>query len=118
MVAPKLGRTLLALGDLDGAIAAATPAWDLYEDGSGGCAALLGEAWRKKGDSARATSYLEAAIRVSPFDPAPHCALADLYKARGGPGDDHHNHDHRDDRDHRDDQRSAREARACATLAE
>jgi len=97
VVANRLARTLLTLGDLDGAIAAATPAFTLYPD-SGGAAAVLGEAWSKKGDAEKAIRYLEAALGLNPFDPAPHCALAPLYDATH-------------------DARAAQERAACAALA-
>jgi tetratricopeptide (TPR) repeat protein len=96
VVANRLARALLSLGDLDGAIAAATPAFILYPD-SGGAAAVLGEAWSRKGDADRAAGYLEAALSRNPFDPAPHCALAPIYEARH-------------------DARAAREHGACAAL--
>jgi tetratricopeptide (TPR) repeat protein len=82
-VANKLARTWLELGELDKAIAAAAPAFDLYPD-LAAPAATLGEAYLRKHDPAKARPYLEAAIRVSPFDPAPHCALADIYRATDG----------------------------------
>ena len=98
VVAGKLARALLALGDTDGAIAAATPAWELYPE-EGGICGLLGEAWMKKGDRVKAATFLEAALQGNPFDPAPHCALATLY-------------------DQRSDGRAAREHKACAALKE
>ncbi|HEX2569189.1 MAG TPA: tetratricopeptide repeat protein [Polyangia bacterium] len=94
-VANRLARTYLALGDAERAIAAATPASELYPD-SAGLSVTLGEAWRRKGQAENAIRYLETALRVNPFDPAPHCALAQLYDAK--------------------DERRAREERACGTL--
>lgn len=93
-VAGRLARTCLALGDADRAIAVATPAFELYPEG-GGLASVLGQAWLRKDDPAKAAPYLEAAIRTNPFDPSPHCALAKI--RRGDP-------------------RAAREERACAGL--
>lgn len=80
VVAERLGRTLLALDQYDRAIAVVEPALALYPE-RGGAAALLGEAWWHKREPAKAMPYLEAAIRVNPFDPTPHCALAELYAA-------------------------------------
>ena len=81
VIASKLARTLLALGDAGRAIAVAAPAFELYPD-SFTPAAILGEAWWKKRDGAHAAPYLEEAIRINPFDPSPHCALAEIYAAR------------------------------------
>ena len=78
VIAAKLARTWLGLGDAERAIAAATPAWDLYPDVPA-VGAVLGEAWWRKKDGPRAAPYLEASLRVNPFDPLPHCALAEIY---------------------------------------
>lgn len=94
-VAHRLARTYLALGDAERAIAAAMPASELYPD-SAGLSVTLGEAWRRKGQAENAIRYLERALRVNPFDPAPHCSLAQLYDAK--------------------DERRAREEQACGTL--
>lgn len=94
-VANRLARTYLALGDAERAITVATPASELYPD-SAGLSVTLGEAWRRKGQAANAIRYLEAALRVNPFDPAPHCSLAQLYEAK--------------------DERRTREEQACGTL--
>ncbi len=96
LVANKLARTYLELGDPERAIKNAEPALELYPD-QAAPAATLGEAWMKRGDSARAAPYLERAISVSPFDPALHCALERAY------------------REHKD-QRAAREEAACRAL--
>ncbi len=80
-VANKLARTWLELGDADRAIAAAEPAYKLYPD-LGSFSSTLGEAWLKKGQPDKAAPFLEATVRVSPFDPSPHCALAQIYAHR------------------------------------
>jgi tetratricopeptide (TPR) repeat protein len=98
VVAGRLARTWLQLGDLDRAVAAAQPAFDLYPD-DGGLASVLGEAWWKKKDGERAAPYLETAIRMNPFDPAPHCALGEIWSIKKDP-------------------RAEREQRACKGLAE
>jgi tetratricopeptide (TPR) repeat protein len=93
-VAGKLARTYLELGDAERAIAAAEPALELYPD-QAGPSATLGEAWLKKGELERAQPHLEAAIAVNPFDPALHCGLERIYRAKH-------------------DARTEREAKACA----
>lgn len=82
VVSERLGHTLLALGQYERAIAVVEPAHALYPE-RGGLASLLGEAWWRKHEPDKAAPYLEAAIRVNPFDPAPHCALAELYAVKG-----------------------------------
>jgi tetratricopeptide (TPR) repeat protein len=83
-VANKLARTYLELGDVDKAIKAAEPAIELYPD-QAGPSATLGEAWLRKGETARAQPFLENALAVSPFDPLVHCGLADVYRKRNDP---------------------------------
>lgn len=78
-VAHKLARTYLELGEVDKAIAAAEPAWELYPD-LYSLSVTLGGAWLRKGDMARAAQLLDAANRVNPFDPAIHCGLALAYE--------------------------------------
>jgi tetratricopeptide (TPR) repeat protein len=99
LIANKLARTYLDLNEPDKAIATAEPALALYPD-LGSFSATLGEAWVKKGQPERAAPYLEATIRISPFDPAPHCALAPIYSERG--------------KEHA--ARAEREANACKSL--
>jgi tetratricopeptide (TPR) repeat protein len=96
LVASKLARTWLELGDADRAIKTAEPALDLYPDQSG-LSATLGEAWLKKGDLAKAETHLYGALAVNPFDPALACGLEKVYRQRG-------------------DARAARAAAACRAL--
>jgi tetratricopeptide (TPR) repeat protein len=84
LLALKLGRTYLDLGDFDRAIAALEPARDSYAE-LPGLNAALGTAWLKKGDLRRAVPYLESAIATSPFDPSTHCGLAQAYRQLGSP---------------------------------
>jgi tetratricopeptide (TPR) repeat protein len=95
-VANKLARTWLELGDADHAIKAAEPALELYPDQEGPNA-TLGEAYMKKGEAQKAQPYLEAAVAISPFDPAVHCSLKSVYEKRNDP-------------------RANREAEACRAL--
>jgi tetratricopeptide (TPR) repeat protein len=84
LVALKLGRTYLDLGDNDRAAAALEPARDLYPD-LAGLAAALGSAYLRKGDLRKAVPVLESAIYTSPFDPSVHCGLASAYTKLGQP---------------------------------
>jgi tetratricopeptide (TPR) repeat protein len=95
-VANPLARTWLELGDANRAIAAAQPMAELYPD-LAAPAATLGEGYLKKGDYEKAAVHLEAALRISPFDPAIHCGLEKVFRQRG-------------------DQRAAREEAACRAL--
>jgi len=96
-VSAKLARTYLELGRAKDAVAAAAPALDLTDD-LAGPHATVGTALLALHDFAGARQHLEAALRISPFDPAVHCGLAEVYTAE-------------------DDPRAAREARACNGLA-
>ncbi len=80
-VANKLARTYLELDDPTRAIAAAEPALELYPD-QAAPNATLGASWLKKGDLERAQTFLEAAVGINPFDPALHCGLERIYRAR------------------------------------
>lgn len=82
LVALKLGRTYLDLGDNDRAAAALEPARELYPD-LAGLAAALGSAYLRKGDLRKAVPVLESAIYTSPFDPSVHCGLASAYTKLG-----------------------------------
>jgi tetratricopeptide (TPR) repeat protein len=81
-VSNPLGRTYLELGDADRAIAAALPTLELYPDVAAPNV-VLGEGYLRKGDLYHAELYLEAALRVSPFDPAIHCGLSRIFQQRG-----------------------------------
>ncbi len=78
LLALKLARTYLDLGDADRAIAVIEPARELYSE-LAGLNATLGSAWMRKGELAKAAPFLEAAIATSPFDPSVHCGLAVAY---------------------------------------
>jgi tetratricopeptide (TPR) repeat protein len=80
-VANKLARTYLELGDVTRAIATAEQALELYPD-QAAPNATLGEAWLQRGDLGQAERYLQAALAVSPFDPAVHCGLERVYATR------------------------------------
>ena len=84
LVALKLARTWLDLGEPDRAIAALEPARELYAD-LAGLAAALGAAYLKKGDLVKAGQNLEAAVATSPFDPAVHCGLQQIYQRQKSP---------------------------------
>jgi predicted Zn-dependent protease len=84
LVANKLARTYLELGDLDRAILAAEPALTLYPE-QAAPNATLGEAFLQKGQPARALPYLEAALRSSPFDPLVRCGLQRAYEEKRDP---------------------------------
>jgi tetratricopeptide (TPR) repeat protein len=95
-VANKLARTYLELGEAKRAIVTAEPALELYPD-QAAPNATLGEAWLAEGNLDKAARYLESSIQISPFDPAVHCALENVYRQRG-------------------DRRVNQEASACAVL--
>jgi tetratricopeptide (TPR) repeat protein len=96
LIANKLARTYLELGEADRAVAAAQPALSLYPE-QAAPNATIGEAYLRKGDVARAQPFLEAALRVSPFDPLVRCGLERVYQGAH-------------------DARAAREAEACRLL--
>lgn len=95
-VAGKLSRTYLELGRHDDAIALAEPL-ARADDYDATPSTTLGVARLRKEDFAGARDALELSLRISPFDPAVRCGLADAYRALGDP-------------------RAEREARACQTL--
>jgi len=84
LLALKLGRTYLDLGEMDRAIAALEPARETYAE-LPGINAALGSAWLKKGEVRKAVPYLEAAIATSPFDPDTQCGLAQAYRELSNP---------------------------------
>jgi tetratricopeptide (TPR) repeat protein len=77
-VAGKLARTYLEIGDAKKAIAVAEPLAARDEEDAYP-RATLGAAWLKLGDAAKAEAHLLAAVRISPFDPAVRCGLAEVY---------------------------------------
>jgi tetratricopeptide (TPR) repeat protein len=80
-IGAKLARTYLELEQPQRAVEVATPLAHDKEDA--GSQATLGAAYLKLGDNAKAIGYLQAAVRISPFDPAVRCGLADAYTAVG-----------------------------------
>lgn len=84
LLALKLARTYLDLGDADRAVTTLEPARELYSD-LAGLNATLGSAWMRKGEPAKAAPFLEAAIATSPFDPSVHCGLAAIYGSLKNP---------------------------------
>lgn len=81
-VAGKLARTYVELGQHDKAIALARPLVALDEHDAVP-AVTLGVALAAGGDHAGARAAFEQALRVSPFDPAVRCGLADAYDHLG-----------------------------------
>jgi tetratricopeptide (TPR) repeat protein len=82
VLANRLARTYLEMGDPARAIAAADPAIALYPE-LPGPQVTAAEAALKRGDLPRAASRFEAALGLSPFDPAVHCGLRDVYQRQG-----------------------------------
>jgi len=81
-VAGKLARTYVELGQHDKAIALVRPLVALDEHDAVP-AVTLGVALAAQGDHAGARTAFEQALRVSPFDPAVRCGLADAYDHLG-----------------------------------
>jgi tetratricopeptide (TPR) repeat protein len=81
-VAGKLARTYVELGQYDKAISLARPLVGLDEHDAVP-AVTLGVALAAGGDHAGARAAFEQALRVSPFDPAVRCGLADAYDHLG-----------------------------------
>lgn len=75
IVAARWGRAALETGDAAGAIAALEPQVDLYPS-HGPTYAVLGSARLRAGERAAAAVALREALRINPFDPQPHCDLA------------------------------------------
>jgi tetratricopeptide (TPR) repeat protein len=84
VLANRLARTFLEMGDPARALAAAEPAIAVYPD-LPGPHVTAAEAALKRGDLARAATRFEAALSLSPFDPAVHCGLRDVYRRQGQP---------------------------------
>src|SRR5262249_36500529 len=77
----KLARTYLELHQAQKAVGVALPLARDRDDA--GPLATLGAAYLKLGEHGQALQYLRAAVRISPFDPAVRCGLADAYAATG-----------------------------------
>lgn len=96
LITGKLARTLAEAGQLDEAIALATPL--LAADPDDPVPAItIGAAQLARGEPAAAAAALGLALRINPFDPSVRCGLAAAYGALG-------------------DARADREQRACAEL--
>jgi tetratricopeptide (TPR) repeat protein len=95
-VAGKLARTYVELGKQDRAIELAKPV-AAGDDGDPTPAVTLGIAYAARGDWAPAGAAFEQALRITPFDPAVRCGLAEVYE-------------------HLTDHRAAREREACDHL--
>ncbi|HLU66849.1 MAG TPA: hypothetical protein VKZ63_11260 [Kofleriaceae bacterium] len=98
-IAAKLSRTYLELGEHERAIELAVPLL-AADDTDAAPAVTLGLAYQATGAPADAAAAFEVALRVSPFDPAVRCGLAEVYGALGKG------------------QLAAREERACARVRE
>ena len=98
-VAGKLSRTYLDLKKYDRAIELARPLLTA-DEGDAAPATTLGLAYQATGRPSEAAAAFEIALRVSPFDPAVRCGLAEVYDKLG------------------DKQRAKREAHACERVAQ
>ncbi|HTJ43138.1 MAG TPA: tetratricopeptide repeat protein [Kofleriaceae bacterium] len=92
----KLARTYVELGKHDRAIELAKPI-AAADDADPTPAVTLGIAYAARGDWEPAAGAFEQALRITPFDPAVRCGLADVYE-------------------HTSDPRAAREHDACDRL--
>jgi tetratricopeptide (TPR) repeat protein len=95
-IAGKLARTYVELGKNDRAIELAKPV-AAADDSDPTPAVTLGIAYAARGDWQPAGGAFEQALRITPFDPAVRCGLADVYE-------------------HTSDPRAAREHDACDRL--
>ncbi len=96
-IAHKLARTYLELGEAQKAIDIAGPL-AAKDDEDVGPIATLGAAYLAAGQPDKAKDHLLAALRISPFDPAVRCGLAEVYTAAS------------------DEERATRERAACEKL--
>ena len=79
----KLGRSYLALGEADRALAAVARVQELYPE-IPWPHLIAGQALLAKGDAAGAVAPLLASLAANPFDPSVHCSLAEAYKKLSG----------------------------------
>jgi tetratricopeptide (TPR) repeat protein len=75
----KLGRSYLALGEADRALAAVARVQGLHPEVPWPNL-IAGQALLAKGDAAGAVAPLLASLAANPFDPSVHCSLAEAYK--------------------------------------
>jgi tetratricopeptide (TPR) repeat protein len=81
-ISGKLSRTYLELSQPEKAITLALPLAEA-DDSDPVPATTLGLAYGATGDAAKSAQFFEIALRVSPFDPAVRCGLADAYQSLG-----------------------------------
>lgn len=77
IVASRLARAAVAAGDAERALEALAPVAERYPEHAP-TQALLARARRLQGDLEGARSAAERAIELNPFDPSPHCDLAQV----------------------------------------
>ncbi len=77
IVASRLARAAVEAGDPEQALQALTPVAERYPEHAP-TQALLARAHRLLGDTAEARRAAERAIELNPFDPSPHCDLAQV----------------------------------------
>lgn len=82
MIQAKLGRALLALGRVEEATRELERTLEHYPEYML-TRLLLGEAWLRQDEPAKARSHLEAAVLINPFDPQVHEHLTRVYDALG-----------------------------------
>lgn len=82
-IASRWGRAALAGGDAEATIAALTPLSERYPYHAPTWA-VLAAAHAEQGDAEATRRAAYRAIRLNPFDPAPHCALAQVSAADSG----------------------------------
>jgi predicted Zn-dependent protease len=75
----KLGRSYLAMGEADRALAAVARVQSLYPEVPRPHL-IAGQALLAKGDAAGAVAPLLSSLAANPFDPSVHCSLAEAYK--------------------------------------
>ncbi|MAT24406.1 MAG: hypothetical protein CMN31_10255 [Sandaracinus sp.] len=77
IIASRLARAAVAGGQAERAVEALEPVAERYPEHAP-TQAVLARALSLTGDTARARRFAERAIRLNPFDPAPHCVLAEV----------------------------------------
>jgi hypothetical protein len=81
-IALKLGRAYLDVGRPERAVAVVEPLVALYPE-MVGVHVVLGRGKHALGDEAAAVEHLTEALRINPFDPGVHRALAEAYEKLG-----------------------------------
>ena len=77
VIASRLARAALAAGDTEGALEAIRPVVRHYPEHAP-ARALLASILRAKGEAEAARHHARLAIALNPFDPRPHCDLAEV----------------------------------------